>query len=377
MPNRAGVVQVVTGGGKTVFALACIQQVLSDDPNRAILILVPTTALLDQWYIELQTSLNIAPREIGLLQRTQNSSPPRQFTIGIFNSARRLAKAFSDAHCPFLIVDECHRAGSPANAAGLRGSHYATLGLSATPKREYDEGFNTHVLPFLGPIIYKYSYREAAEDGVIAPFSLKNIEVHLLPDEEAEYNRLSRRIVIARRKDADDTTIKRLLQQRAAVSAKASMRVPIAAKLVDMHQRRRCIVFHERTDEADKIVEILQARGHRVTIYHSGIGENVRRDNLRLYRKGVFDVLVCCRALDEGMNVPETEIAIIASSTASSRQRIQRLGRVLRPAPGKSSATIFTLFATKEERDRLANEESSLEGLASVQWQTSRVKSNG
>jgi superfamily II DNA or RNA helicase len=86
------------------------------------------------------------------------------------------------------------------------------------------------------------------------------------------------------------------------------------------------------------------------------------------YRSGKLEVLVTCRALDEGFNVPETEVGIIASSTATRRQRIQRLGRIVRPAKGKSEAVIYTLVATAPEIARLKDEEAALEGVASVAW---------
>jgi superfamily II DNA or RNA helicase len=70
------------------------------------------------------------------------------------------------------------------------------------------------------------------------------------------------------------------------------------------------------------------------------------------------------------MNVPETAVAVIASSTASHRQRIQRLGRVLRPSRGKDKAVIYTLFATVQEEKRLQNEAARLEDVASVAWAT-------
>lgn len=97
----------------------------------------------------------------------------------------------------------------------------------------------------------------------------------------------------------------------------------------------------------------------------------MRRENLRLYRRGVFDVLVTCRALDEGFNVPETQVAVVASSTASSRQRIQRLGRVLRPSPGKEEAKIYTIYATQLEQERLLREASALAEVSSVTWMRS------
>jgi superfamily II DNA or RNA helicase len=171
--------------------------------------------------------------------------------------------------------------------------------------------------------------------------------------------------------------LKRLLQQRAAVSATATMRIPVAVHLVEQHRSERAIIFHERRDAADRILALLRERGHSATIYHAGIGGAIRRENLRLFRRGVHDVLVCCRALDEGMNVPETSVAVVASSTASQRQRIQRLGRILRPAKGKDSATVYTLYATEEERTRLIKEAADLKQVSSVTWHESRRRTDG
>ena len=89
---------------------------------------------------------------------------------------------------------------------------------------------------------------------------------------------------------------------------------------------------------------------------------------LASYRRGEVEILVTCRALDEGFNVPETEVGIIAASTATRRQRIQRLGRVLRPSNGKSHAIIYSLVATAPEIGRLQEEEATLEGVAEVRW---------
>jgi len=105
-------------------------------------------------------------------------------------------------------------------------------------------------------------------------------------------------------------------------------------------------------------------------MYHSKMPVRARALMLGDYRKGSIDVLVTCRALDEGFNVPETELGIIAASTATRRQRIQRLGRIVRPAKGKEGATIYTLVATGPEIGRLKDEEASLEGVATVTWST-------
>jgi superfamily II DNA or RNA helicase len=376
---RRGIVQVVTGGGKTAFAHMCLLEFFASEPSGRALVLVPTISLLDQWCLALQDDLGVAADEIGLLSGQEKPSGEEMIVVAVMNSARHFTSSYCQGRRVFLIVDECHRAGSPANAQALQGDFVATLGLSATPEREYDPGFEAFIAPRLGEIIYQYTYVDAARDGVISPFSLTNVRVELLPDEREEYERLSRAIArsMRLRKAAEaDERLKRLLQQRAAVSARAIMRVPIAVKMAEAHRNERVVVFHERIEAANQILSLLRQRGHRATVYHAEIGPAVRRDNLRLFRKGQFDILVCCRALDEGINVPEASVAVIASSTASQRQRIQRLGRILRTAPGKDSANIYTLFATDVERERLEKEEVALEGIASVDWRQGRVASD-
>ncbi|MCY4610520.1 MAG: DEAD/DEAH box helicase [Gammaproteobacteria bacterium] len=370
-PKRHGIIEVVTGGGKTVFAQMCLLAFFEETRNGQALIIVPTVSLLDQWWVALQEEIGVSPDDIGLLGGQEKCEGNELIIIAVINSARSFTEEFSRDRTLFLIVDECHRAGSPANANALLGKFAATLGLSATPEREYDEGFETYIAPRLGPIIHKYTYVDAARDGVISPFSLNNVRVHLLPDEEEEYRKYSRLIARTLRTGLSDDTdekLKRLLQLRAAISANATRRIPVAAKLVELHRGERAIIFHERVEAANHILSVLKARGHRATIYHTEIGPAARRDNLRLFRKGLFDVLVCCRALDEGINVPEASVAVVASSTASYRQRIQRLGRILRTAKGKEVALIYTIFATEEERKRLKKEEADLEGISSVSW---------
>ena len=371
-PQQRGIVEVVTGGGKTVFAHLCLLEFFKDKDDAQALIIVPTVSLLDQWWVSLQEELGVSRDEIGLLSGQDKIEGDERIIIAVINTARNFTEEFSKERMLFLIVDECHRAGSRSNAKALQGEFAATLGLSATPKREYDEGFDAYIFPRLGPIIHQYTYIDAAKSGVISPFSLTNVRVDLLPDEEEKYRKYSRSIALALRKGEsanDSERLKRLLQQRAAVASNATTRIPVAVKLVEIHKGERAVIFHERIDAANHILAVLKARGHRATVYHAEVGPTIRRDNLRLFRKGLFDVLVCCRALDEGINVPEASIAVIASATASQRQRIQRLGRILRTAKGKDHASVYTIFATDQEKKRLAAEEVKLEGTTSVSWQ--------
>jgi len=224
--------------------------------------------------------------------------------------------------------------------------------------------------PRIGPIIFDYDIIAAAKDGILSRFEIINVEFDLLADEADTYNDLTVRI--ARRRAMvsgdNDEVLEALLRKRARVSAMATMRVPLSARICEQHQSARTLIFHEDIGGGRKICQTLIARNHSVTLYHSRIAGPRRRENLRMFKKGIFDVLVCCRALDEGLNIPEVEVAIIASSTSSMRQRIQRLGRVLRPHASKEKASIYTLFATSAERDRLTAEAVTLQEIADIRW---------
>jgi len=374
--GRRGVVQVVTGGGKTTFAGMCVERFLGEGVGRRANIVVPTVALLDQWYVALQEDFGLSIADIGTYSGDGVAAKPRRINLLVINTARRwTAKITGPAS--MLIVDECHRAGSPENAKALDGPRLASLGLSATPRRDYDEGFETIVEPAIGPVIYEYDYNAARRDGVIVPFELRNVAIALTDDEAGRYSIATRRVsaLVKRYNDGEDVEyrLKRVLRERASVSANAQWRLPIAVRLVEAHRGERVLVFHESISAADRIVTLLTSRRHRAAAYHSGLGPELRRDNLRLFRRGLFDVLVSCRALDEGVNVPEASVGVIASSTASTRQRIQRLGRVLRPAPGKSAAVIYTLYATSVEEKRLRSEAEALTTASQVVWLSSEV----
>lgn len=371
--GQRGVVSVVTGGGKTRFAEACIVQFLEDAPDAAVHIVVPTLALVDQWVVGLEEDLGLDKSDVAVYAGGKRPLEGARFSVFTLVSARENVPRLATQKPTMLVVDECHRIGSPVNSLGLDAPFAATLGLSATPERDSDEGFATVIAPALGDIVFSYTYEEARADGVITPFDLVNVRVPMLDEESEAYEKASASIRrLYRRYEQGAVSPEKLaeaLRRRARIAAQAQMRVPTCVRILEQHRGARAIVFHEFIDPAEQIAALLEERGISSTIYHSRIGPALRQDNLRLFRRGAFEALVTCRALDEGINVPETEVAVIASGTASRRQRIQRMGRVLRPAKGKSRAMVYTLFASDAEEQRLREEQMGSEsGADSVRW---------
>jgi superfamily II DNA or RNA helicase len=360
--NR-GIVSVVTGGGKTIFALACIEEIKA----MTTLVVVPTAALLDQWWEETAAFFNWRLDDINIISN-KNTVKVGTVNLAVLNTAATLASRKKMPEC-FLIIDECHRAASAHFRDVLKLPAFASLGLSATPERQYDEGLTEVLIPALGPIIYEYDYAAARADGVIVPFVLRNVVFELEDARQVEYNKLTKAIARSLRREGPESekTIS-LLIKRSRVVSLSDKRVVLALRIVANNRNRRTLVFHEDIDSCDVISHVLNSNDISAGVYHSRLRLRERVQVLSDYRAGKLEVLVTCRALDEGFNVPETEIGIIASSTATRRQRIQRLGRIVRPAEGKADALVYTLVATAPEIARLKDEEAALEGVASVSW---------
>ncbi len=361
--QHRGIVSVVTGGGKTVFALSCIDRI----KPIATLIVVPTAALLEQWWEEAANYFDLSLDEINIVTGNSNFRVGT-INIAVLNTAAKMAERMREQKC-FLIVDECHKAASEHFRTVLQINSFASLGLSATPERPYDDGLKEVLIPALGPIIYSYDYAAALKDNVIVPFQLRNLIFELEEDRQTEYDKLSKAIArsISQHGANSEETIA-LYLKRARILNLSINRIRIALRLIAANRGKRTIVFHEDIEACDLIQTVLKENGVRSGVYHSKMKPRDRAAMLAQYRHGQIDVLVTCRALDEGFNVPETELGIIAASTATRRQRIQRLGRVVRPAKGKEGAVIYTLVASGPEIQRLKEEELNMEGVATVSW---------
>ncbi len=366
-----GIVEVVTGGGKTRFALAATSKWLANNSDGIVVVIVPTTSLQDQWCVNLEADLGVPSSTIAIWPECRDVS--RQFHVMVVNTARnQIAQVIAQERPTLVIADECHRYASEENSRAISVAQSASLGLTATAERQYDDGLERILIPHLGPIIFNYTLRQARADGVIVDFALANLRVSLTKDEEARIGQLSKAIGFAMQ-SGDLERAKRLAIKRSSISKNTLSRISSTIALMETLRGRKAIVFHEDIAMADLIASGLHQRGHRVVAYHSKIGKDFRRDNLRMFRTGLADVLVCCRALDEGIDVPEAECAILAASTSSHRQRVQRLGRVLRTHKSKDLAVVYSLYATEQERESLVSESQRLEGVAKTAWLEARI----
>jgi superfamily II DNA or RNA helicase len=237
--NR-GIVSIVTGGGKTVFALACI----ADLKPLTTVVVVPTAALLDQWWEETAAYFKWRLDDVNIVSGGR-AIKAGTINLVVINTAANLASKGQIPRC-FLIVDECHRAASEHFRDVLKIETIATLGLSATPERQYDEGLAEILIPALGPIIYDYDYEDALADNVIVPFELRNIVFDLDETTQLEYDKLTKAIARSIQINGleSEKTIS-LMLKRARVLSLSDKRVTLALRLVAANRNKQTLIFHE------------------------------------------------------------------------------------------------------------------------------------
>lgn len=396
--NHQGIINVVTGAGKTVLAIAAIHHLKQSRPGSIrVRIVVPTTRLLSQWSSAildysgtLPGSEHISRQDIGYYYGSRKDSKDRAYMIYVINSARyalarHILNDIRQGYATFLIADECHHYASGENKkifdflpfiASIPGGtkRYFSLGLSATPQTS---GYEAILTPALGREIYRYGFADAVQRRTISRFAIFQIALTFNPEENADYLQMSERISrISHRLAAMYPSLEKLSTQqyfaclnrlaeashkagsslaasllslsyqRKALMCSASSRLACACKLIEaLNPRDRIILFGERIEQADAIYQLLSLQyPNQVGRCHSKMEKQARRNTLDRYQNGEIRILVSCRALDEGFDVPFANVGIVLSCAAVERQRIQRLGRILRRRPDKDIASLYYLF---------------------------------
>jgi len=406
--NGHGIMQVVTGAGKTALAIylyaRLLDQVEAAGHEVQLVVVVPRIELARQWSKEVRSLLKLTGLRLGQYHSELKCHPARQDILIITqDSARRLLPTMKIDRPVMLVADECHRLGAPAASQVLQRDYSWTLGLSATPERGGDLAFEEILVPRLGPVVWKYGYREAVRDGIIARFTIQRIKVRFTDQEQVEYNDLSekvRRLLDGlkgnypalrsaqsmrfwqimgdlRKRNRDDQRFDMLTaaaNQRRAIVHYAEQKLAVVKNLAEsLGPPTKVLCFHERIEAADQLNALCVAANRRVAIYHSQIQEPARSENLARFRDGRADWLVACKSLDEGLDIPAVDTVVIVAGTRSPRQLIQRLGRALRRKGEDRAATIFLVEVAGVDDAALDQEglgelSDAAEAVIETQW---------
>ena len=399
--KQKGLFAMATGTGKTITSLNCLLEIYKKLGYYKALILVPTITLVEQWEKECekfnfgnvikvcskyggwQTSL----ANIRMLELSTPNNKLSYVIISTYASFIRPANFLELNQFPktklLLIADEAHNMGGGLVAKRLNDIKYLRrIGLSATPDRQFDEEGNLRLMSFFGcnkEYTFEYSMAEAIKNKALCKYYYYPHLVKLTQDEMSQYIELSKKIAkIINRTDNDSREIlKRLLLKRKQIIHKAENKkkefeailkehlnktgslkytlvyVPEGNRLddqtADIFDTEERIKDDEDTlhliDEYTRIVRNLDPH----IVVRQFTSESSDRDSmLSDFANGNIDVLTSMKCLDEGVDVPRSELAIFCASTGNPRQFIQRRGRVLRTHKDKRYAIIHDLVVIPE-----------------------------
>jgi superfamily II DNA or RNA helicase len=346
-----GMVVLPTGAGKTVVALDIIARL-----GVRTLIVVPTIELLRQWRAEVAARLNIPIDEVGIVGGGERI--PGSITVITYDSAALPRRGL--AEFGLLVCDEVHHLPAQKYQTIARKCHAPwRLGLSATLDRT--DWKHPVLEELMGAIVYERHADELAAQQHIAAYRERRIYVDLAPEEEVRYETLMaewRWYLATRRSQLGDgpglfaALVRRSGFDKAARSAlrahhearlvalNAGAKIGEIDKLLRQHTRDKVLVFSEYTDMVDRISRALILPA---ITYRTPTAE--RRAILQGFRAGELTKLVTGRVLNEGVDVPDANVAIVASGSASMREYVQRLGRVLRPKP--EEAQLYELITRR------------------------------
>ena len=346
-----GIIALPTGAGKTVIAIAGIARL-----NVKTLIVVYTKEQVKQWIDSIRRFTN-AGSMVGAFYGDEKRLSP--ITVTTYQTAYRKAGFFTK-YFALVVFDEAHHL--PADKFRVIATMMAApyrLGLSATVERE--DGKHVEIFPLLGGIVYATTPGELAREGYLASYTIRTVRVELKGDEKKKYEELRRRyqqlargrtfqeiLEAARRGDESAKEALRVHNEMKRIIQYSEAKLEAARRLVEKELMKgsKIIVFTQYKAQAEEV-----ARRTGALLLHGGLDRRTRERILEVFRSLPAGALVVTTVGDEGLDIPDANVGILLSGTSSQRQFIQRLGRLLRPKPGRNEAVLYEIIVsgTSEE----------------------------
>ncbi len=247
-----------------------------------------------------------------------------------------------------VVFDEAHHLPSEAYAFAARSclAPYR-LGLTATPER--NDGREAVLDDLVGPIVYRRDIVELA-GTYLAEYETERVEVDLSPSEREEYERERANYLdfvrrhgirlsdprgggeceIQASRSADGRAAMASDRRQRELAFTAPAKLAWLEHLLAFHARDRAIIFSQDNATAYGV-----SRRFLVPCITHQTKVKERSAILRGLSDGTYGAVVTSRVLNEGVDVPDANVAVVLSGSGSVREHVQRLGRVLRPREGK------------------------------------------
>lgn len=347
-----GSIVLPTGAGKTFVAIQAIAQV-----ERSTLVIAPTIDLLHQWYARLVNAFGTA---VGVYYGSEKAIQP--LTVTTYHSAGDVMAEYGN-HFKLIIYDEVHHLPAPSwGETALMSAAPFRLGLTATyPEVHEQRNGRWQIDDLIGPVVYEKRIDDLVGER-LAEYRTVRLRVNLTEEERlrydpdwAIYRDYFRRHALQKeygpgwlselqRRSAYEREARRALLARQRIQqllAGAENKLQTLENLLREHDQDQVLIF----TESNAVVYAISSRFLIAALTHETRAAE-RKHLLDAFRTGMYRTLVTSRVLNEGIDVPEAKIAIVLGGTASAREYIQRLGRVLRKI-GNKEAVLYELIVRK------------------------------
>ncbi len=332
-----GTVKAAPGSGKTIIALACAAGLTLRNGFTRTLVITPTIDLTQQWQRFFQRyGFGVGEYDV----------------ITYAKAARLVDREDFWPRYDFIIADEMHHL--QVGPAFMRilipifKARYA-LGLSATPPTD-PENTALRVLP----VVYEYSLAESREEGYAAPVEVHPIAVQLTDEERKKYAELTEeiRVHMLRRPGNFKNPV---FTKRKMVVTMAEQKFIKLADVIDginaTDAPRLILVWSEFVSALEEAHRILTERGISSEFVHGEMSKQRRREIFQSWGQQ-FQVLLAARLMEEGVDFPEIAHGILIAGAKTTRQTVQRVGRLLRPMPNKT-ARLWVLFCERTMEEEI------------------------
>lgn len=374
LQQKQGILKFATGSGKTKTAIYSIRELYHQKSSLFVVVVVPDKTLSYQWAIEFQ--------DVGVKAVVCNSDnnwrTPVIENVNFFKQeindlyaviattdtffGERFQSTINRLKDYVVIVDECHSITTDKYKNNMPKVQYR-LGLSATPESDYDEIRTQATIEYFNGIIAEYTLADAIKDKKLTPYNYYPIEVDLSEEEIEEYASFTRKISVLFNKDKptpEEIALREnLLFQRSRILYNAESKIDAVKQLLyDIPDVINHLIIYCGTSNLKDEVGLTQLQMvnqvlNDLNIPHAQYTgtENTyeRMIGIQEFRRGTYNSLTAIKCLDEGVDIPEIENAIILSSSQSVREFVQRRGRLLRLSPNKVMANIYDLIIVSED----------------------------